>query len=89
MGNSALKSHLETSQKTGVFQLTEKGLLEVRGQLIRAETDASVPVWRTQRSEMGLVQLFKMLRFLTFLVSRGAAAVDGEPADSRSVWEQD
>lgn len=33
--------------------------------------------------------LFKMLRFLTSLVSRGAAAVDGEPADSRSVWEQD
>lgn len=28
MGNSALKSHLETSQKTGVFQLTEKGLQE-------------------------------------------------------------
>lgn len=56
MGNSALKSHLETSQKTGVFQLTEKGLLEVRAQLIRAETDAIVPVSRTQRSEMGLVQ---------------------------------
>lgn len=31
MGNSALKSHLETSQKTGVFQLTGKGLQEVRG----------------------------------------------------------
>lgn len=31
MGNSALKSHLETSQKTGVFQLTGKGLPEVRG----------------------------------------------------------
>lgn len=46
MGNSALKSHLETSQKTGVFQLTEKGLLEVRAQLIRAETDAIGPVWR-------------------------------------------
>uniref|UniRef100_A0A3P8W297 Leucine rich repeat containing 57 n=1 Tax=Cynoglossus semilaevis TaxID=244447 RepID=A0A3P8W297_CYNSE len=28
MGNSALKSHLETSQKTGVFQLTGKGLQE-------------------------------------------------------------
>ncbi|XP_054913247.1 leucine-rich repeat-containing protein 57 [Poeciliopsis prolifica] len=28
MGNSALKSHLETSQKTGVFQLTAKGLQE-------------------------------------------------------------
>ncbi|KAK6481482.1 leucine-rich repeat-containing protein 57-like [Huso huso] len=28
MGNSALKAHLETSQKTGVFQLTGKGLLE-------------------------------------------------------------
>ncbi|KAM4625643.1 leucine-rich repeat-containing protein 57 [Polymixia lowei] len=28
MGNSALKSHLETSQKTGVFQLTGKGLPE-------------------------------------------------------------
>lgn len=29
MGNSALKSHLETSQKTGVFQLTGKALQEV------------------------------------------------------------
>ncbi|MGH0183029.1 UNVERIFIED_CONTAM: hypothetical protein FKN15_011166 [Acipenser sinensis] len=29
MGNSALKAHLETSQKTGVFQLTGKGLLEI------------------------------------------------------------
>nr|XP_033807442.1 leucine-rich repeat-containing protein 57 [Geotrypetes seraphini]XP_033807444.1 leucine-rich repeat-containing protein 57 [Geotrypetes seraphini]XP_033807445.1 leucine-rich repeat-containing protein 57 [Geotrypetes seraphini] len=28
MGNSALKAHLETAQKTGVFQLTEKGLTE-------------------------------------------------------------
>lgn len=28
MGNSALKAHLETAQKTGVFQLTGKGLLE-------------------------------------------------------------
>ncbi|KAG9336382.1 hypothetical protein AGOR_G00107920 [Albula goreensis] len=28
MGNSALKAHLETSQKTGVFQLTGKGLPE-------------------------------------------------------------
>lgn len=29
MGNSALKAHLETAQKTGVFQLTGKGLSEV------------------------------------------------------------
>ncbi|CAH2329789.1 leucine-rich repeat-containing 57 [Pelobates cultripes] len=28
MGNSALKAHIETAQKTGVFQLTEKGLPE-------------------------------------------------------------
>ncbi|XP_003962849.1 leucine-rich repeat-containing protein 57 [Takifugu rubripes] len=35
MGNSALKSHLETSQKTGVFQLTEKGLLEFPEELQR------------------------------------------------------
>ncbi|XP_054651637.1 leucine-rich repeat-containing protein 57 [Dunckerocampus dactyliophorus] len=28
MGNSALKSHLETSQKTGVFQLTGRGIQE-------------------------------------------------------------
>ncbi|XP_039393459.1 leucine-rich repeat-containing protein 57 isoform X1 [Mauremys mutica] len=28
MGNSALKAHLETAQKTGVFQLTGKGLSE-------------------------------------------------------------
>lgn len=47
MGNSALKSHLETSQKTGVFQLTEKGLQEVRWQVIRAETVMIAPAWRT------------------------------------------
>ncbi|KAF3700687.1 Leucine-rich repeat-containing protein 57 [Channa argus] len=35
MGNSALKSHLETSQKTGVFQLTGKGLQEFPEELQR------------------------------------------------------
>ncbi|KAF0043752.1 hypothetical protein F2P81_002910 [Scophthalmus maximus] len=35
MGNSALKSHLETSQKTGVFQLTGKGLQEFPDELQR------------------------------------------------------
>ncbi|CAJ1074949.1 unnamed protein product%2C partial [Xyrichtys novacula] len=35
MGNSALKSHLETSQKTGVFQLTDKGLQEFPEELQR------------------------------------------------------
>nr|ACI66979.1 Leucine-rich repeat-containing protein 57 [Salmo salar] len=30
MGNSAIKAHLENSQKTGIFQLTGKGLPEVR-----------------------------------------------------------
>ncbi|XP_029900122.1 leucine-rich repeat-containing protein 57 [Myripristis murdjan] len=35
MGNSALKSHLETSQKTGVFQLTGKGLVEFPEELQR------------------------------------------------------
>ncbi|KAK2826848.1 hypothetical protein Q5P01_021062 [Channa striata] len=35
MGNSALKSHLETSQKTGVFQLTSKGLQEFPEELQR------------------------------------------------------
>ncbi|XP_071369313.1 leucine-rich repeat-containing protein 57 [Centroberyx affinis] len=35
MGNSALKSHLETSQKTGVFQLTGKGLPEFPEELQR------------------------------------------------------
>ncbi|XP_038585117.1 leucine-rich repeat-containing protein 57-like isoform X1 [Micropterus salmoides] len=35
MGNSALKSHLETSQKTGVFQLTAKGLQEFPEELQR------------------------------------------------------
>ncbi|XP_028294076.1 leucine-rich repeat-containing protein 57 [Gouania willdenowi] len=35
MGNSALKSHLETSQKTGVFQLMERGLLEFPEELQR------------------------------------------------------
>lgn len=32
MGNSALKAHLETSQKTGVFQLRGKNLQEVNKQ---------------------------------------------------------
>lgn len=58
MGNSALKSHLETSQKTGVFQLTEKGLQEVRGQVIRAEIVRIAPAWRTQKSEIDLFGLF-------------------------------
>ncbi|XP_061553366.1 leucine-rich repeat-containing protein 57 [Phycodurus eques] len=35
MGNSALKSHLETAQKTGVFQLTGKGLPEFPDELQR------------------------------------------------------
>ncbi|XP_063040499.1 leucine-rich repeat-containing protein 57 [Engraulis encrasicolus] len=35
MGNSALKAHLETSQKTGVFQLTGKGLPEFPEELQR------------------------------------------------------
>ncbi|XP_059209142.1 leucine-rich repeat-containing protein 57 [Centropristis striata] len=35
MGNSALKSHLETSQKTGVFQLTGKHLQEFPEELQR------------------------------------------------------
>ncbi|XP_029349805.1 leucine-rich repeat-containing protein 57 [Echeneis naucrates] len=35
MGNSAVKSHLETSQKTGVFQLTGKGLQEFPEELQR------------------------------------------------------
>lgn len=39
MGNSALKSHLETSQKTGVFQLTGKGLLEFPEELQRLSSN--------------------------------------------------
>ncbi|XP_075049492.1 leucine-rich repeat-containing protein 57 isoform X2 [Mixophyes fleayi] len=35
MGNSALKAHLETAQKTGVFQLTDKGLIEFPEELQR------------------------------------------------------
>lgn len=46
MGNSALRSHLETAQKTGVFQLTEKGLQEVRGRLLWARADVTVAAGR-------------------------------------------
>ncbi|XP_073494902.1 leucine-rich repeat-containing protein 57 [Phyllobates terribilis] len=35
MGNSALKAHLETAQKTGVFQLTDKALVEFPEELQR------------------------------------------------------
>lgn len=38
MGNSALRAHVETAQKTGVFQLKDRGLTEVRGEGTDPET---------------------------------------------------
>nr|XP_057946163.1 leucine-rich repeat-containing protein 57-like [Doryrhamphus excisus]XP_057947490.1 leucine-rich repeat-containing protein 57-like [Doryrhamphus excisus] len=39
MGNSALKSHLETSQKTGVFQMTGRGIQEFPEELQRLSSN--------------------------------------------------
>lgn len=39
MGNSALKAHIETAQKTGVFQLTDKGLVEFPEELQRLSSN--------------------------------------------------
>ncbi|KAF6351648.1 hypothetical protein mRhiFer1_010152 [Rhinolophus ferrumequinum] len=33
MGNSALRAHVETAQKTGVFQLKDRGLTEFPSEL--------------------------------------------------------
>lgn len=64
MGNSALKSHLETSQKTGVFQLTGKGLLEVRGPPVH-HSHRNNPSFCRHADDLFVVQFPEELQRLT------------------------
>lgn len=63
MGNSALKSHLETSQKTGVFQLTGKGLQEVSKCSSVSITPRFVAVVLTYTLGPKYVCVYVLLRF--------------------------
>lgn len=64
MGNSALRSHLETSQKTGVFQLTGKGLQEV-GVRTSSQSDA----WSSRPAAMmHIILMFSQCVLRSYLV---------------------
>ncbi|KAG7460355.1 leucine-rich repeat-containing protein 57 [Solea senegalensis] len=72
MGNSALKSHLETSQKTGVFQLTGKGLQEVPEELQRLTSNLRTVDLSGNRIEVLPVSIgnFLQLKSLTLNCNR-------------------
>ncbi|XP_029982806.1 leucine-rich repeat-containing protein 57-like isoform X1 [Sphaeramia orbicularis] len=67
MGNSALKSHLETSQKTGVFQLMGKGLQEFPEELQRLTSNLRTVDLSNNRIEVLPVSIgnFLQLKSLT------------------------
>lgn len=75
MGNSALKAHLETSQKTGVFQLTGKGLTEVI-------------IFNTQMHLAGAFSWVIDTYVFVYTVSRGTTEAHWKPAHGRSVQQQ-
>ncbi|KAM8916667.1 leucine-rich repeat-containing protein 57 [Spinachia spinachia] len=72
MGNSALKSHLETSQKTGVFQLTSKGLQEFPEELQKLAANLRTVDLSGNKIEVlpGAVGNFLQLKSLTLNANR-------------------
>nr|XP_046269102.1 leucine-rich repeat-containing protein 57 [Scatophagus argus] len=72
MGNSALKSHLETSQKTGVFQLTAKGLQEFPEELQRLTSNLRTVDLSGNKIEVlpAAVENFLQLKSLTLNSNR-------------------
>ncbi|XP_037342596.2 leucine-rich repeat-containing protein 57 [Pungitius pungitius] len=72
MGNSALKSHLETSQKTGVFQLTSKGLQEFPEELQKLVANLRTVDLSANKIEVlpGAVGNFLQLKSLTLNANR-------------------
>ncbi|XP_072221668.1 leucine-rich repeat-containing protein 57 [Leuresthes tenuis] len=79
MGNSALKSHLETSQKTGVFQLTGKGLQEFPEDLQRLTSNLRTVDLSENRIQVlpSSIGNFQQLRSLTLNSNR----LTGLPSD--------
>ncbi|XP_053191971.1 leucine-rich repeat-containing protein 57 [Scomber japonicus] len=69
MGNSALKSHLETSQKTGVFQLTGKGLLEIPEELLRLSSLRTVDL-SENKIEVLPVSIQNFLQLKTLILNQ-------------------
>ncbi|KAG2457487.1 LRC57 protein, partial [Polypterus senegalus] len=66
MGNSALKAHLETSQKTGVFQLTGKGLAEFPEELQRLSSLRTVDLSNNKIEVLpSFIGVFSVLKSLT------------------------
>ncbi|KAK1793095.1 hypothetical protein P4O66_011510 [Electrophorus voltai] len=67
MGNSALKAHLETSEKTGVFQLTGKGLQEFPEELQRLTGNLRTVDLSNNKIEVlpAFISSFQQLRSLT------------------------
>ncbi|KAL2099094.1 hypothetical protein ACEWY4_005574 [Coilia grayii] len=72
MGNSALKAHLETSQKTGVFQLTGKGLPEFPEELQRLTGNLRTVDLSNNKIEVlpPFIGSFLQLKSLTINVNR-------------------
>ncbi|KAF7645415.1 hypothetical protein LDENG_00204630 [Lucifuga dentata] len=79
MGNSALKSHLETSQKTGVFQLTGKGLQEFPEELQRLTANLRTVDLSSNKIEVlpAAIGNFLQLKSLTLNCNR----LTGVPAE--------
>ncbi|XP_029454511.1 leucine-rich repeat-containing protein 57 [Rhinatrema bivittatum] len=66
MGNTALKAHLETAQKTGVFQLTGKGLSEFPEDLQKLASLRTIDLSDNKIETLPqLVGKFALLRSLT------------------------
>ncbi|XP_032882608.1 leucine-rich repeat-containing protein 57 isoform X2 [Amblyraja radiata] len=72
MGNSALKAHLETAQKTGVFQLTGKGLNEFPMDLQRLSTNLRMVDLSGNKMETlpSVIGQFSVLKSLTLNSNR-------------------
>ncbi|KAF4083752.1 hypothetical protein AMELA_G00120250 [Ameiurus melas] len=72
MGNSALKAHLETSQKTGVFQLTGKNLQEFPEELQQLSGNLRTVDLSNNRIETlpAFIGNFQQLRSLTISNNR-------------------
>ncbi|XP_072479667.1 leucine-rich repeat-containing protein 57 [Notamacropus eugenii] len=68
MGNSALRAHLETAQKTGVFQLKDRGLTEFPEDLQRLTSNLRTIDLSNNKIEHlppALIGKFSLLRSLT------------------------
>ncbi|XP_034015537.1 leucine-rich repeat-containing protein 57 [Thalassophryne amazonica] len=69
MGNSALKSHLETSQKTGVFQLTGKGLQEFPEELQRLTSNLRTVDLSSNKIEVLPAQIGNFLQLRSLVLN--------------------